>query len=58
MWMALGLQIENYKQSLMGHPSRSLEDGAESNMDLEGPAQGVLEEKILAAGLGSTPVTF
>lgn len=50
MWTALGLQIENYKQSLTGHPSRSLEDGTESNMDLEDPAQGVLEEKNISNG--------
>ena len=34
----------------MGHPSRSLEDGAESNMELEGPVQGVLGEENISNG--------
>jgi hypothetical protein len=35
--------VEHYKQSLVDHPTRNLEDSAKSNMNCGGPAQRALE---------------
>ena len=62
MW-TLGLQIrkavENFKWGLMSYASRNMENrDVESNVDDEGQAQDVSEEKNTSQGLETVPMIF
>lgn len=48
-----------FKQGLLVHPSKSMEDkGAESDMDYRDPDGGFQRGRILATGLDTILITF
>ena len=53
------MQSNNFKQSIMGHTSKRIEDsGAESNVDYDGQLKRFQNKRIIANGLETILVIF
>ena len=57
--LVLEMQSNNFKQSIMGHTSKRIEDsGAESNVDYDGQLKRFQNKRIIANGLETILVIF